>query len=209
MFEHIASYIFNLYGSLGHWGVFLSVFIENMGVPFPIEVGYLLGQQLIANGEASWYYIIFILTFGHVAGSIISYAVGKLCNNVVKLKLKEGSKIANVHAKLERWYGKYGNITVFATRFIGYVRPWSSFVAGFANIPFIPFFVWTLVGSLVFNIIVLYFSGILIVIWRRYEAFHFAISFVGFLLFFGLVFYYVYRLYKDKKKQADKLRVKS
>lgn len=204
MFEHAVGYVFNLYGSLGHWGVFLSVFVENLGVPFPIEVGYLLGQQLISNNQSTWYFVILVLTFGHILGSVVSYIVGKICSNYASIKLEEGSKIQKVHKKLEAWYEKYGNITVFATRFIGYVRPWSSFITGFANISFVPFLIWTSLGSFIFNIIVLYFSGVLIVIWRRYEAFHFVISLIGFLLFSGLLIYYAYKAYQDRRSQSKK-----
>lgn len=198
MLEQIVTYSFHLFRSLGSWGVFLSMFVENLGIPMPIEIGYLLGQELISTGRHSWHFILIILTLGHTLGAIVSYFVGKLGNNYVTKKIKESSSVATIHAKLESWYKKYGNVTVFATRFIGYVRPWSSFVAGFANIPFLPFLIWTFLGSLIFNIIALYFAGILVIIWRRYEVLHFAISFTGLILFFGFLVYSAYKYYKNK-----------
>ncbi|MGE5404937.1 MAG: DedA family protein, partial [Candidatus Saccharibacteria bacterium] len=53
---------------------------------------------------------------------------------------------------LTEWYDKHGSVTVFVARFIGYIRPWSSLVAGFAEIDFKSFVFWTFAGSLIFNV---------------------------------------------------------
>lgn len=199
MFQDVAQFIFHLFKNLGAFGVILSMFIENMGVPFPTEIGYLLGQELISLGRHSWIFILTILTFGHTAGAVLSYAIGRWGDKALMKRMDQNKDIAIIHKKIRAWYKKYGIITIFATRFIGYVRPWSSYIAGFSGIEFLPFLVWTVLGSLIFNVIALYFSGVLIFIWRKYEVLHISIAIIGFLLFFSFFIGLFIKYLKSKK----------
>lgn len=189
MIQDLISAVFHSLKDLGIWGSFLSMLIENIGIPLPTEIGYLIGQDLIVRGVYSYPFVLFVLTAGHVIGSIISFWVGKYGDRIVRSKFKQNRKLTEVHEKLEKWYNKYGNFTVFLTRFVGYVRPWSSFVAGFAEVKFWPFVLWTTLGAFIFNVLTLYFSGIFLLIWRRYSTFHVLFIIISTILFFGFIFY--------------------
>jgi len=202
--DHLVASVFHFFQSLSIYGVFLSMFVENIGVPLPTEIGYLIGQDLIIRNIFSYGSILFVLTLGHVSGAVVSFGIGRLGNNYLKTKLKSNRKVAEVHHKLGEWYQKNGNLTVFLTRFIGYVRPWSSFVAGLAKIKFWPFLFWTTIGSLIFNIITLYFSQILILIWRRYAVYHFLIVIVVSVLFFGVIFYELWKYLNSRRRKKGK-----
>ncbi|MDO8444175.1 MAG: DedA family protein [bacterium] len=203
MIDHFVSGIFHFLKSLSIYGAFLSMFVENVGIPLPTEIGYLIGQDLINRGLFSYGIILFVLTLGHVLGAVVSFGIGRLGDNYLNTKLKSNQKIARVHEKLERWYKKNGNLTVFLTRFIGYVRPWSSFVAGLAEVKFWPFLLWTTVGSLLFNIITLYFTSIFLAVWRRYAVYHFLIAIVVFLLVFGVIFYEIWKYLSRRRNKSD------
>ena len=200
--EHFVTVIFDLFRGLGVWGAMLSMFVENLGIPLPTEIGYLIAQNLVNTGRVAYPLILIVLTIGHVAGSIISYLIGRAGDSFVTKKLKENSRIREVRGKLKKWYAKYGNLTVFLARFVGYVRPWSSFVAGFSEVPFWPFLIWTTLGSLIFNVFTLYFTGIVIMIWRRYASFHFWIIVIGLILFSGLLIYGLVSGWLKKKKSS-------
>ncbi|HOX41662.1 MAG TPA: DedA family protein [bacterium] len=193
MIQSLSIDLFNFFKDLGIWGAFLSMMIENMGIPLPTEIGYLIGQDLIQRQVHSYPLVLAILTIGHVLGSVISFMAGRVGDNFVIERLKRNGRVQETHDKLESWYQKYGNLTVFLTRFVGYVRPWSSFVAGFAGVKFWQFFLWTTLGSLIFNIICLYFSGVFILIWRKYAVYHVALISIMAILFFAVIIYQVFR----------------
>jgi len=195
--------IFTFFKSLGLVGAFLSMFIENIGIPLPTEIGYLIGQNAINLKTHSYFLILFILTFGHLNGSLLSYWIGRSGNKYVTKKLQENSKIKQVKIRLEKWYAKYGNLTLFITRFVGYVRPWSSYVAGFAKVDFWPFVLWTTLGSILFNVICLYTSGIFITVWRQYSQFHIIIMIVMFISFFGALIYELIKFFHSLTKQKN------
>lgn len=187
MFERPLLAVYHLFGSLGLAGAFASMFVENIGLPLPTEIGYVIACDLIDKQGYSYPYVLFLLTFGHLAGSLLSWKIGRLGNNFTSRKLAQSQRIVETREKLEKWYARYGNLTVFLTRFVGYVRPWSSFVAGFAKVRFGPFVLWTFLGSFLFNIFALYLSSIFILVWRRYGNYHFLIAILLFLTFFALI----------------------
>lgn len=201
MINMIMAYFFHLFKSLSLLGVFLSMFIENIAIPLPTEIGYLIGHDLVSKGRYSYAMVLFVLTLGHVAGSVVSYYIGRLGDSYIKGKLSDNSKIKEVHDKLESWYKEYGSLTVFITRFVGYIRPWSSLVAGLAEVPFLPFLFWTTLGSIIFNIINIYFAGVFILIWRRYEALHFFMISIAVICALGLVIYGFIKSHRTKKKK--------
>ncbi len=207
MIDHPINWCFHLFQHLGMFGAFLSMLIENLGIPLPTEIGYLIGQNSINTGRYAYLFVLAVLTFGHVAGSLISYTIGKLGHGFVSRKIEKKQRIAVVHDKLEGWYAKYGNLTVFLTRFVGYVRPWSSYIAGFAGVEFWTFLAWTALGSLIFNILTLYFTSIFLLVWRRFSTYHFLFIAIGLILFFGLVITellkYFIRLAKARRVEKE------
>ena len=192
---------FYFFKSLSVFGAFLSMFVENIGVPLPTEIGYLISQELITNGTISYGAMLLILTLGHVLGALFAYAVGRLGDSYIKTRVEKSKKIVEMHQKLNGWYKKYGSLTVFLTRFVGYVRPWSSYVAGLAEVKFWPFLLWTTLGSLIFNVINIYFARILILVWRQYEMYHFLIITIALILFFAVVIYEFFKYLKSLQKK--------
>jgi len=203
--EHLLLTVYHLFKRLGLAGAFLSMLIENVGIPLPTEIGYVIASELTARGIFNYSLVVILLTLGHLAGSLISWGIGRWGNDYTSRKLQGVRRIVETREKLERWYQRYGDLTVFLTRFVGYVRPWSSFVAGFAKVGLLPFVVWTFLGSAIFNFFSLYLAGIFILVWRRYSEYHFLIALALLLTFFALIVREVLRgvLRKVSRRRAE------
>lgn len=202
MLTDAANAIARFFQALGLPGIFSSVFLENIAVPLPTEIAYLVAQGFVAKGRHSYPVVLSVLTAGHLCGSLVAYRIGLWGDSVVSRRLKQNKRVVEVHEKLIRWYAAYGYATVFVTRFVGYVRPWSSFVAGFAEVDLWPFILLTGLGSLIYNVVVLYLTQVLIGAWRNYAGYHFVICAGLFLLFFGFMIYQLARLrWKDRGKE--------
>lgn len=172
---------------LTYVGIFFSMLIENLGVPFPVEASYILAAALIRQGH-SYALMLTLLTGGHLTGSILAYGLGRWGENWLTNRWRHKASFMEVSEAVQRWYARYGSITVFATRFIGYVRPWSSLVAGFAGIEWMPFIGWTFIGTLLFNVIVLKFTLYFLHWWIHFGSLFRYISIGLFLLSFSAVF---------------------
>ncbi len=167
--------------------VFLIMFIENMGLPFPTEIGFLIAQSQIQSGAIGYFTAILVITAGQVCGATVGYSIGRFGDRKLSRIFKHNSRLLTTQEKLVKWYQRWGSVTVFATRLIGYVRPWSSLVAGFSRQPFAPFLIWTMLGSLIFSSVSLVFTKYLVLFWRQHPQFRLEIVIVILVLFFGAV----------------------
>lgn len=178
--------------------IFFSIVIENVGVPLPVEASYILAASLIKDGH-SYFFMLTVLTMAHLAGSIIAYGLGCWGEGWLTRHLQKRPRFIKASQAIHRWYAQHGKATVFATRFIGYVRPWSSLVAGFAHVNFPSFVFYTLSGSFLFNIIVLVCTKYLLNLWYQY-GYWFKVSSVTLcLMSFGALFF-AHRFYLKSDK---------
>lgn len=173
----------------GLFGIGLSMVIENIGIPFPTEGAFLVGQHLIGQGKYSFWVMYWFLVLTQVLGAVIAYWIGKGLGDLLLKKSKPDSKLHKSEEKVMQWYEKYGSATVFATRIIGYVRPWSSIVAGMAQFPFLSFLWWTFLGTMLFVYPTMKATGLLVRLWQNYPGLHIIISLAMLGLFLGAVLY--------------------
>jgi membrane protein DedA with SNARE-associated domain len=176
------SVLFAFLEQYGLPAIFLLIMVENMGVPAPTEVAYVVAQTLITQGKLSYGLALLVLTSAHVVGSLLSYLLGRK----ISRRFPTGHPSTGVVQRLTEWYGRYGYFATFGARFIGQVRPWSSYVAGAAQERWEIFVVSTIVGSLLFSIISLAFTTTLAHAWQAYPWIRpvFGAIFVASLLWF-------------------------
>jgi len=196
--------LFNLLHGLGLPGIFLLLFFENMGIPLPTEAGYIVAQTLITHNTYSYWTVFAVLQASHCAGALSAYAVGHYFRDRRHNLPINNESAGQAQDKLDVWFSKYGNITVFLSRLIGYVRPWSSYLAGIARTSFWPFFFYTFLGTFVFNVISLSVTGTLTALWRHHPAFR-AIMVLFFILSFAAIFIYNHAQKRAKKKTSTPL----
>lgn len=196
-------YIFHLVQNFGLLGIAGSMIIENIGIPFPTEGAFLVAQHLITNHHYSFWFMYWYLVMTQVLGAVIAYGIGRLISKYVLTHTKPKSKFWETQKKVTAWYDRYGSVTVFATRLIGYVRPWSSLVAGVAKFAFWPFLLWTFLGTILFVYPTMRVTRLLVVAWAQYPGLHLLISFGALLLFFGVTLYGLGKSRREQKKSSD------
>ncbi|MBI3495376.1 VTT domain-containing protein, partial [Candidatus Berkelbacteria bacterium] len=98
-------------------------------------------------------------------------------------------EMAAVQKKLHNWYNRYGGAAVILGRLIGYVRPWASYIAGLSGIRPGPFFLYTLIGSMMVNLLTMIFTVQLATFWQQYRGYHYLIS-LGVIATFLVIFLY-------------------
>lgn len=200
---HLINQLLRVIEHYGLASIFLSMVVENIGIPFPTEGAFLVSQQLIQTGRHSFLFMYFFLVFGQVFGAILAYFLGRTINGWLTIRLKNHDGYQKASKSIHGWYARYGSVTVLATRLIGYVRPWSSLVAGAAEFPFWPFLLWTIIGTLLFVYPTMRITALVFLIWRRSPLAHLFIS-LGFLVsFFGLIIYGVARRSREKSRQTS------
>jgi len=186
-------YLISLISQYGLLGIFISMLIENIGIPLPTEGAFLVAAHLINQGHYSFWLMYWFIVASHMIGATVAYGLGRWFNRGLMHRFSKSKKFADAERSIHLWYDKYGSITVLATRLVGYVRPWSSLIAGAAEFPFWPFLYWSLVGTLIFVYPTMKISALLMTVWNRYPVTHVAISVVLIASLFGILIVFRFR----------------
>jgi membrane protein DedA with SNARE-associated domain len=139
----------SIVGSLGLGGIFLLMLLESACIPIPSEATMLFAGFNVANHHYSLFAITVAGVLGNLVGSWIAYAVGYYGR--LELLERHGRALHISPRQLQRadrWFERYGAITVLVARVLPLVRTFISLPAGVARMPFWRFSVLTTVGCI-------------------------------------------------------------
>ncbi len=155
------NFITNIMNKYGFFGILFLIAIENIFPPIPSEVILTLGgfMTTLENSTLTLLSVIISSTLGSILGAIILYFIGYILNKERINKILN-SKIGKILClkeqdinKSDNWFNKNGNLTVLYCRFIPIVRSLISIPAGMNKMNFTIFLIYTSIGSLIWNIV--------------------------------------------------------
>jgi len=132
-------------------GIFLLMTLESMVFPIPSELVMPFAGFLIFSGHFDPWAVMVASSLGSIAGSLLSYGLGRLGEPVV---LRYGRYLLlNVHHLewTKKFFDRHGGKTIFVSRFIPVVRHLISIPAGLAQMSLVPFLLFTLAGATLWN----------------------------------------------------------
>lgn len=104
---------------------------------------------LVVSGKLGFWQIVFIGAFGNLVGSWLAYWIGKKGGRPLIEKYGKYFLIHNRDLDLaDKWFLKYGELTVFFGRLLPVIRTYISFPAGIAKMDFKKFSLYTFAGAL-------------------------------------------------------------
>lgn len=155
------SWIINIMEDFGYIGVFLLIMLENIFPPIPSEVILTFGGYMTIQSDLTFLGVVIASTLGSVAGAVALYDIGKIVGikRIGRFVDKWGRflRLTNEDIyKANDWFKKYGVWTVFFCRFIPLIRSLISLPAGMSKMNFWVFLILTTVGTLIWNIVLIY-----------------------------------------------------
>jgi membrane protein DedA with SNARE-associated domain len=173
--------------------------LESMIAPVPSEAVMPFAGFLIASGEMTWGAVIIASTLGSIAGSLLSYYIGRNFGRPFVIRYGKCLLLNERHLELaERFFQKYGNKTIFISRFIPIVRHFISLPAGAARMNVAVFSLYTILGAAMWNTFLTYLGFRLGSDWEVIRAYSEKLDIlVGMLIIIGVG----YMVYKSKKKR--------
>ena len=139
---------------LGYPGVFFLMLVESCGIPMPSEIIMPFSGFLVAAGKMNFWIVIFVGAFANLAGSLIAYWIGLKGGRALIEKWGKYILISKHDLDLaDRWFTKFGNLTVFFGRLLPVVRTYISFPAGIAKMEMKRFSLYTFAGALPWSIL--------------------------------------------------------
>ena len=151
--------LINLYG---YKAIFILITIENIFPPIPCEVILTFGGFLTTISSLQPYGIIIVATLASYLGAVILYFMGYLIKiDYIKIILLKCHFKENDFDRSVKWFDKYSSFAVLLGRLVPIIRSVISIPAGITKMNFFSFSVYTLLGTIIWNTI-LVFLGILL-----------------------------------------------
>jgi len=196
--EFLIEHIIRLISFTGYIGVFILMTLESMIAPIPSEAVMPFAGFLIGEGKFNFLALCIVSTLGSITGSTISYYVGLYGGKPFVSKFGKYLLLDNHHLEMtENFFNKYGERTIFISRFIPIVRHLISIPAGVGRMNIAKFLIYTAVGATIWNMFLAYVGFYLKSHWNAVsEYFHVLDIFVLVALVFAITFF----IYKNVKK---------
>lgn len=147
-------------GNHGYWAVLILTLLSSACIPIPSEVVLLFGGALAGgldvagvNVNLNVWLIVVAGIAGSMIGALIAYVVGRAggrplierWGRYILLRTRDLDKA-------EDFFRRRGDLAVLVGRVLPVVRTFVSLPAGIAEMPLLRFFVFTLLGSIVWTI---------------------------------------------------------
>lgn len=201
------NWITEVMNAYGYIGILLLIALENIFPPIPSEVILTFGGFMTTTSNMSIIGVIVFSTIGSVVGAIALYGIGLLVDvkRLEKIVNKWGGLLRltskDIH-KANAWFNKFGVWAVFFGRLIPIVRSLISIPAGMAHMSFIVFLLFTTIGSLIWN------SVLVIVGAKVGSSWSTIVRYIGtysniVLLLLTVMFVFVISLYYRKRKRSQ------
>lgn len=154
LFLHLDKHLAVVASTWGLWIyvlLFLIIFIETGLVAMPFLPGdslLFVAGAIAAVGGMSLPALMALLSVAAIAGDAVNYAVGKWVGN--KVFSWENSRWFNKDAfnKTHAFYEEHGPITIVVGRFLPFIRTFTPFVAGVAQMTYAKFAFYNVIGGL-------------------------------------------------------------
>ncbi|WP_018297594.1 DedA family protein [Corynebacterium lubricantis] len=161
--QGIIDWIVRLMEILGAPGVGIAILLENLFPPIPSEVVLPLAGFTIAQGSLNMVSTFIWATAGSVVGAFILYGLGAWLGAARLRKIADWMWLVEAQdvTKALNWFDKYGSASVFFGRLIPGVRSLISIPAGIDRMNLFKFGLWTLLGSGIWNALLIYLGYIL------------------------------------------------
>lgn len=198
----ISGLITGLIAEFGYLGIFLTMMLESAALPVPSEVIMPFAGYVVFQGGLDFWWVVVAGTLGNLIGSILLYYVGLKGGR--PLLERYGRYILISHREMEiadEWFRKFGSKVIFFSRMLPVVRTFISLPAGAARMDFRKFCFYTTIGSVPWNLALVYVGLVLGENWQQikgaFETFDIAIAVIVAILlaFFAL------RLIKKKSRR--------
>jgi membrane protein DedA with SNARE-associated domain len=138
------------WGNWGYLGIFVFVFVGNLGIPVPEETVMLVAGFLAGRGILDLRFVYLVCVISAVSGDCCGFVIGRRGGQRIIARL--GARFSTIRHRYERlrlFFHTHGSKAVFMARFIAGVRFMAGPMAGAAGMPFFRFLGWNVLGAIV------------------------------------------------------------
>jgi membrane protein DedA with SNARE-associated domain len=152
----MAHWVIGVIGDLGYFGIALLMLAENLFPPLPSELIMPFAGFLAARGQLNPVLVVLAGAAGSVLGAMPWYMAGRMvgADRLKQLAERHGRWVAITPQEIERGkrlFERKGAIVLVFGRLVPALRTVVALPAGLARMHWLPFVLWTLLGSLLWT----------------------------------------------------------
>ena len=134
----------------GYLGVFICVFMGNLGIPVPEETVLLAAGFLAGRGDLSLEPLYLVGIGSAVTGDCCGFLFGRTGGQRLFERLAQRFEfVRSRYQRLQAFFEAHGSKAVFMARFVAGARFMAGPMAGAAGMSFLRFLGWNLSGALI------------------------------------------------------------
>jgi membrane protein DedA with SNARE-associated domain len=143
-----ASEISDWLSTWGYVGVFVCVFIGNLGIPVPEETVLLAAGFLAGRGDMALEPLYLVGIGSAVTGDCFGFLIGRTSGQrLFQLLSKRFAFVRSRYERIQVFFNMHGAKAVFMARFIAGARFMAGPMAGAAGMSFFRFLGWNVLGA--------------------------------------------------------------
>jgi membrane protein DedA with SNARE-associated domain len=151
-------------------GIFVLMVLESACIPIPAEATMMFAGFAVSQGKLSLVAAMLVGVAGNVVGAWLVYSLGLYGGRPFVDRYGRYALLRHEHIALtERWFARYGPLSVVVCRLLPGVRSFVSLPAGVARMPIWRFALYTALGSLPFVAFLAWLGVRLGANWRAIE----------------------------------------
>ena len=145
--QPLINWVTQTIGDYGTFAVFVLMLLESTGILIPSEAISPFAGFLVSEGKMVFFWAVAAGVMGNLVGSWVAYFIGLWGGRELWTRYGRFVGVRAHHLDIaERWFERYGEVTVFVSRMLPVVRTFISFPAGVARMNLVKFTVYTLAG---------------------------------------------------------------
>ncbi len=194
------NFILDLINDFGYFGMFLGMILEAVIIIIPSELILATGGILASRGIFNFFLTFVVGLLGSTFCAVIIYFMGYFGGQpfIKKYGKYFFMKDADI-SKSDSWYTKYGLIAAAVGRNIPIVRTLISLPIGIARLSFSKFFLYTILGSIPWTFVFVYFGYSLGNNWVILKDFMDRLKVPIFIIFLVIIFSKIAKKIKNKR----------
>lgn len=152
----LAEWITRVVEGFGYTGLAFLIVLENVFPPIPSELVLPLAGYLVGTGRFGFPQVMLASTLGSVVGALLLYWIGALFGeDRLRAFVRRFGRVLLLREadvdRAEQWFDRHGGKAVLIARLFPVVRSLISIPAGLARMSLVPFVLYTVVGSALWN----------------------------------------------------------
>lgn len=199
--EFLVEHITRLIAATGYPGVFLLMALESMIAPVPSEAVMPFAGFLVFEGMFSFTGVVAVSTLASITGSLISYAMGSKGGEPFVRRFGKYLLLDESHLEMTgRFFAKYGDKTIFLSRFIPVVRHLISIPAGAGKMNLLKFSIYTVLGAGLWNAFLTWVGYVLKENWSEVRKYSEVADVFVVTLILAAAGFFVYQHFRRRQK---------